>query len=125
MVSDNDDIRPKVTIVRSKSDAPISEYVGDESSVFAPIHTAEESIAASLTEQCTLSEDESLIDDLVMVEEAYVAKELGVLSKEVGTASIVIGEFDFTRFPLFLDLSLFLRGVAEDHFTPQKSVRDS
>eukprot|EP00794_Sanderia_malayensis_P017278 gene17279-19005_t len=89
IVSDNDDMRPKVTMVRSKSDAPISEITGDESSLFTPIHNAEESVAASLKEPCSLVQENSLIEDLMAVEEAYIAKELGVSRKE--TEPIVIG----------------------------------
>ena len=85
---DSDSVADKVRLVRSKSDAPLTEIsemadFGDRSKVFTPIQTVAESIAASLKEPCSLSADEGQLDEVVDAEEAYIAKELGISSKEV------------------------------------------
>ena len=79
----SEDIGPKIKIVRSKSDVPITEELGDETASFLPIHSAEESLAASLVEDCSTSAEEARLDEMVDVEEPYAVKELGVSVKEV------------------------------------------
>ena len=83
MVGDNEELRPKVTIVRSKSDAPISEHLVDDSNLFAPILTAEESLAISSVENSSISSNEAIVDELMAVEEAFIDEELDSSSKEV------------------------------------------
>lgn len=78
----------KIRLVRSKSDAPLTEIsemadFGDRSQMFTPIQTAAESIAASLKEPCSLSAEVGQLDEIVDAEEAYIAKDLGVSSREV------------------------------------------
>ncbi len=83
MVGDNEELRPKVTIVRSKSDAPISEHLVDDSNLFAPILTAEESLAISSVENSSISSNEAIVDELMAVEEAFIDEELDSSPKKV------------------------------------------
>ena len=80
-----ENMKNKVTLVRSKSDAPLSESSEPEKS-FTQVETSLESVAstvASLKEPCCHSPAQSHLDDIMDVEEAYISKDLGVSSKEV------------------------------------------
>ena len=85
---DYDDMKNRVTLVRSKSDAPLTEIVEastDKSQLFKPLQTpaGESSVAPALKEPCSHVTEESHIDVMMDVEEAYIANDLGVLLKEV------------------------------------------
>ena len=77
-----DNMKNKVTLVRSKSDAPLSE-ISEPDKPFTQGNTSTESSAASLKEPCSDSPVQFHIDDILDAEEAYVTKDLGVSAKEV------------------------------------------
>ena len=82
-----DDMKNRVTMVRSKSDAPLSE-VSEPDKTSTQVETlsipaALASPAASLKEPCSHSPVQTHLDDILNAEEAYISKDIGLSSKEV------------------------------------------
>lgn len=79
---DYDDMKNKVTLVRSKSDAPLSE-ISEPDKPFVQGNATSETVAASLMEPCSHAPAQFHVDEILDAEEAYVSKDLGISSKEV------------------------------------------
>ena len=95
-----EDAKNKVTLVRSKSDAPLSESSEPEKA-FAQIDTRNETSlqeAASLKEPCSDSPIQLHLDNIMDAEEAYISKDLGVSSKEVLLALTILPALSFLLF---------------------------
>lgn len=81
-----DNMKNRVTLVRSKSDAPLTE-ISESDKAFIQGTTG---LAASLKEPCSHSPAQLHMDEILDAEEVYVSKDLEVSSQEVNFYSCYV-----------------------------------